>query len=398
MQNRIFSSFKWPLLVIFLVTQACQAQPEGSIHGKVTMEQGWKPVVYLVHPRQFSEVASDYLGEVVDSAQVASDGTLAFHYVPKVAGADLYFLTMQREGSRFATHLDDSDPASANYMPVVIDATHPIHFTAASSTFQQSFTLESPLSDNMALLSLSDIRRTALRAYLTQQAQREDNDTLLLEHEKEFLGYANSLIQFADSTSSMYSAMVAIRWISIAGDYERFPEFIYRQCKKWSSTSPDHPLVAGLCQATKAGVLPVMIGDVLPDYKLPMVDGDTLSVKQLLGKKLTIVDIWASWCAPCRKENRTVLVPLWDQYKTKGLQIIGYSIDIDKNAWQNAILKDGAAWTHASHLTGDETPFLQTLRITTIPANYILDEAGKVVAKNVYGEDLQKLVMAYLEK
>lgn len=390
--------FKVTVLALYLMAMSCSAQPQVTIQGKIKMEDGWKPMVYLVHPRQFSEVASDYLGEVVDSAQVASDGTIAFRYAPKDAESDLYFLTMQRESSRFATHLDDSDPTSANYMPVVFDPTHPIHFTATSSNFQQSFTLVSPSRDNIALLSLNDIHRIALQAYLTQQALREDNDTLLLEHEKEFLGYANPLIHFADSTSSMYAAMVAIRWISPAGDYERFPEFIYRQCKKWSSASPDHPLVAGLCQATKAGALPVMIGDVLPDYKLPMVNGDTLSVNQLLGKKLTIVDIWASWCAPCRKENRAVLVPLWEQYKTKGLQIIGYSIDSDKNAWQNAVLKDGAAWAHASHLTGDETPFLQSLRITTIPANYILDETGKVVAKNVYGEDLQKLVREYLEK
>ena len=136
----------------------------------------------------------------------------------------------------------------------------------------------------------------------------------------------------------------------------------------------------------------------MPDYRLPMVNGDTLPLHQLLGKNLTIVDIWASWCAPCQKENKMILVPMWNQYKDQGLQILGYSIDSDGGAWQRAIEKDQATWSHASHLSGDETPFLKALRITTIPANYMLDENGKVVAKNIYGEDLKQWVDGYMQQ
>ena len=93
-----------------------------------------------------------------------------------------------------------------------------------------------------------------------------------------------------------------------------------------------------------------------------------------------------------------ILVPMWNQYKDQGLQILGYSIDSDGGAWQRAIEKDQATWSHASHLSGDETPFLKALRITTIPANYMLDENGKVVAKNIYGEDLKQWVDGYMQQ
>lgn len=83
-----------------------------------------------------------------------------------------------------------------------------------------------------------------------------------------------------------------------------------------------------------------------------------------------------------------VLTPLWSAYKEKGLQIIGYSIDNNASSWKSAVLKDGATWSHASHLTGDATPFLEALRISTIPANFILDAEGKIIAKNLNGESL----------
>jgi thiol-disulfide isomerase/thioredoxin len=76
--------------------------------------------------------------------------------------------------------------------------------------------------------------------------------------------------------------------------------------------------------------LPVMTGDKMPDLQLPLVNGDTLPLFSLLGKKLTLVDVWASWCAPCRKESKEELLPLWNRYRDKGFQIIGYSIDANE--------------------------------------------------------------------
>jgi peroxiredoxin len=143
--------------------------------------------------------------------------------------------------------------------------------------------------------------------------------------------------------------------------------------------------------------LPVLTGDQIPDFPLPMLAGDTINLHALLGARLTIVDIWASWCAPCRRENREVLSPLWAQQKAHGLQIIGYSIDSSPASWKAAITKDAATWPHASHLSGDATPFMEVLRITTIPANFILDAQGKVLAKNLHGEALRVFVENYLK-
>ena len=194
-------------------------------------------------------------------------------------------------------------------------------------------------------------------------------------------------------------ALVALRWVSPENDYERVPEFLVRQCNKWKKKQPDHPWVKQLCKESDPSNLPVLVGDVFPNLKLPMLTKDTLSLKDQLGNKLTIIDLWASWCAPCRKENREVLVPIWDEYHDQGLQIIAYGLESNESAWRAAAERDGAnRWLQASDLQGDDAPFLKKIRVQTIPANFILDDKGVVMAKNVHGKDLMDLVKSYMKK
>ena len=395
--------FRFPLLslmaiILTITIPSCTAQPQHPISGVIEIDPAWKSMIYLVQPRHFNEIAADYLGVVIDSAVIETDGSFHFTKIPPLPAApQLINLVVQRTGSRFANHLDDPLSGAVNYNYIVLQQGLSLKVKAKVDAFQYSFNVEHPSADQRALSALSEVQKNALEEYLAVSASDDDNDTLLLEREKNFMAYAGHLMNFADTTSSVYAALIAIRWISPAGDYERMPEFLQRQCSKWINVQPDHTLVEELCAMSRDDIMPVMIGNTIPDYKLPMANGDTILLQNLLGSKLTLLDIWASWCAPCRKENRTILVPLWDQYKDKGLQIVGYSIDSDRDSWQKAIVKDLAAWPQASHLSGDETPFLKSLRITTIPANYLLDAHGKVIAKNVYGEDLRNLVTEYLK-
>ena len=110
-------------------------------------------------------------------------------------------------------------------------------------------------------------------------------------------------------------------------------------------------------------------------------------------------DLWASWCGPCRIENREVLVPVWDEYHNQGLNIIAYGLESDESSWEVAAERDGAnKWVQASDLRGDDAPFLKIIRIQTIPANFILDKSGTVVAKNVHGSALIDTVKSFMDQ
>lgn len=118
-------------------------------------------------------------------------------------------------------------------------------------------------------------------------------------------------------------------------------------------------------------------------------------MKESLGK-ITIIDFWASWCGPCRQENPNV-VALYNEFHTKGLNIIGVSLDTNVSKWKEAIAKDKLAWTQISNLQGWEDPIAQQYKIEGIPATLLLDANGKIIAKDLRGDALKAKVASLLK-
>ncbi|MCI9844898.1 TlpA family protein disulfide reductase [Flavobacterium pectinovorum] len=121
-----------------------------------------------------------------------------------------------------------------------------------------------------------------------------------------------------------------------------------------------------------------------------------MSLKESLGK-VTIVDFWASWCGPCRKENPNV-VAIYKELHSKGLNIIGVSLDKEASAWKEAIAKDNLSWTQVSNLKFWDEPIAKQYGVESIPATFILDSSGKVVAQNLRGPELRAKVLELLAK
>jgi len=354
--------------------------------------------IYLIEPETLWEVGASYFGKVRDSATVNSDGSFEFHNLPKTKKPVLLELAVQLPGNE-PNHLQTDNPMKSNYMPILWQSGEPLHIRAIWDEFQKSFSIEHPSEINKALLDLRNIEEKAYQTYLEGKHWDIEEGSQLLEKEHARLQYQKALIKFADSTQYLMPALVALRWVSPENYYERVPEFLVNQCNKWRKKRPDHPWIKQLCKKSDPSKLPVLVGDVFPNLKFPLLTKDTLSLKDMLGNKLTIIDLWASWCAPCRNENRKVLVPIWDKYHDQGLQIIAYSLESDASVWREAAERDGAnRWFQASELQGDDAAFLKKIRLRTIPANFILDAHGVVIAKNVFGKDLMDLVKSYMRK
>jgi thiol-disulfide isomerase/thioredoxin len=388
------------LLLILSLHTSCSGQ--APLSGKLILAPNdqWAPTLFLIQPRSLDEVATSFLGQVIDSAKVNADGSFVFEKLPDSPEPILLELAVQKKGEQFVNRLNNEDPRRDNYCPIIWKNGLKLQIKASMAQFQSSFSIENPSPENAALLKLRDIRQAAFQQFIPKSKDEEHDEAKLLEAEAARLDFQKSMMDFAQQTDQLLPALLAIRWVSPNQDYERVPEFLFSQCQKWQSSHPGHPWVAQLCQKSKRENLPIMIGDKLPDALLPMLVGDTLTLTQLIGKRrLTLLDLWASWCAPCRRENRDFLVPLWEQHHKNGFEIIAYALDASPPAWKKAIETDGAyRWVHASHLQGDDAPLMEALRIQTIPANFLLDEEGKVIAKNLHGEALMKFVQVFLIK
>ena len=135
-----------------------------------------------------------------------------------------------------------------------------------------------------------------------------------------------------------------------------------------------------------------MIGAIAPDFSMTDTAGKIISLNDFRGKYV-LVDFWASWCGPCRAENPNV-VEQYNAYKNKGFTIVGVSLDnvSGKDAWLKAIHNDHLAWTELSALKGWKNEAAKLYSVSAIPQNFLVDPNGKIVAKNVRGEDLQKIL------
>ena len=141
----------------------------------------------------------------------------------------------------------------------------------------------------------------------------------------------------------------------------------------------------------------IAIGSKAPEFSAPNPEGQMVSLKESLGK-VTIIDFWASWCAPCRVENPN-MVALYNEFHEKGLNIIGVSLDgeAQREKWHEAIVTDKLAWTQVSNLKFWQDPIARQYNIQAIPATFILDEKGVIVAKNLKGEELRNKVAEMLK-
>ncbi|WP_430810931.1 MULTISPECIES: redoxin domain-containing protein [unclassified Carboxylicivirga] len=138
----------------------------------------------------------------------------------------------------------------------------------------------------------------------------------------------------------------------------------------------------------------VAVGEMAPDFTMNDTEGNPVSLSSFKGKYM-LLDFWASWCGPCRRENPNV-VKLYDEFKDKGFDILGISLDQKKDAWLKAIEDDQLTWNHVSDLKGWQNEVAKMYAVSGIPHTILLDKEGRIIAKNLRGDDLHAKVAELL--
>lgn len=231
---------------------------------------------------------------------------------------------------------------------------------------------------------------------LFEEARNTNNstvmDSLLAINDEKMEKLNNYNKTFVKENNDSYIAALLLSQMTQGGvvETEEAQELLANFSEEAKNYTPSKELSEFLGKIAK-----VSIGQKAPDFSAPSPEGKEISLKESLGK-VTIIDFWASWCTPCRIENPNV-VRIYNKYHDQGLNIIGVSLDRDGDSWKQAIEKDQLTWTHISHLQYWNDPIAKEYSVRGIPATFILDENGVIVAKDLRGDELEKKIAELLQ-
>lgn len=190
-----------------------------------------------------------------------------------------------------------------------------------------------------------------------------------------------------DTTQCRKYYELALKMNDNSGYAEAGLSHLYKKNKVKSQRYAFQALAKG-APAKYVYVSEVKVGDVAPDFQLKNPKGELISLSSLRGQ-FVLIDFWASWCGPCRQENPD-MVELYRDYNKLGFEIIGVSLDDEKQRWTNAIGKDGIDWVHVSDLRGWKSAAGKLYSVDAIPHTVLLDKEGKVIALDLRGQELRQ--------
>lgn len=362
------------IAAIAILSSCGETKRTGSFELKGTLSNSNGETIYLeklINPQPV----------VVDSTVIDEQGNFEFKtYTPHIG---FYRIKLNQQ----------------NFAMLVLDSADKVKLTANLKDLARTYKVEgSPETalfvEYNEITNKKNIRMDSLNQAFQAIVQSVKMDSLKMDSlsnifEKPFNEIMNDfntvIAEKITKNPDKYASMIAIQGMEPDkfGDlYKILDEGLSKKYPSDKGVRMFHDVVTKMLATT--------IGQQAPEIVLPTPDDKELALSSLKGK-IVLVDFWASWCGPCRKEMPNV-VKAYAKYKDKGFEIYGVSLDQDKGRWVEAIQKDGITWPQVSDLKYWDSYAAKLYAVEGIPYTVLLDKEGKIIAKNLRGAELEKAI------
>lgn len=313
---------------------------------------------------------TDSRPQILDTLEVGSNGE--FSYELEVATPTFYELNFF--GQRAVKLALFKENVSVNY-----NFSDPSSLQIeGSSDSKEMLKLEKLMEEYQSTVNkLNEQYYEAMSKNDSETIKRIQMEAMALESQQ-----AEKVKEMISSMGNSFASLAAIGLLNPKNDFPFIDELVTRLNTNYPGTSSIMQMKYQLDEMRALSV-----GQTAPDFELPDPSGQPVKLSDLRGKYV-LIDFWAAWCKPCRQENPNV-VKLYNQYKDKGFEVFGVSLDRTKEDWVKAISDDKLTWTHVSDLKYFNSAAAELYKIDAIPATYMIDPDGKIIAKDLRGPSLE---------
>ncbi len=366
------------LIAISILPVAAMAQKPFSIEGSLKKSSAPEKV-YLSYAQN---------GQSLTDSTELKNGSFSFSgHVADPVRASLYRKPVEKNGKRdvlsFYLETGTLKLATADSLKNVS-----ISGSKVNADNDKLKALTKPVHDRLAAIS-GEFGKLSPE----QKKNKALTDSIYKRYEAASKALEPIYLDFARKNPKSYISLNAIQQIATSESVQAEAEQVYAGLDgtvKESKAGKDVSIYFNAVKKTKIGLQAI-------DFTQNDVNDKPVKLSDFKGKYV-LVDFWASWCGPCRQENPNV-VAAYNQYKDKGFTILGVSLDQPgkKEAWLKAIADDHLTWTHVSDLKFWDNAVAKQYGIRSIPANFLIDPDGKIIAKGLRGEALKEKLASLLE-
>ena len=365
------------LLFVFLSAQACSNNSTFLLDATTNHDDGKK--VYLI------KVGSDNSPNAVDSTEVIEG---KFSFTDSILVPEMHYVYFENERENLPVILE---PGKIN-IRVYKDSmrTSKITGTKSNEDFEKYMKETNPF-----YIELNKIQLEIRSASVSRDSiiSSDLNDQFQLMRSK----LTNYELEFMDVNNDSYISSLILQRMLMQQEIElKKAEELYNNFTDLiKQTSSSKSIKEGIDNLNESLKESPTIGSLAPKFSGPNIEGDIIDFENI-NSKVIMIDFWASWCAPCRVENPH-LVSLNSKYKNDEFQIVGISLDRDKESWVNAINEDDLSnWVHISHVKFWNEPIAKLYNITRMPTTFILNSEKRIIAMDAKGPDLEKIIIKQL--